>query len=183
MSWFPASSATQIKGMFPASTMPMTPTSQILCRMPTGQLAFCQSHYQIPGGYPGQYPGAQYPGAGGQFPGAQYPGYAGQYPGAQYPGQFPGAQYPGAGGQYPGAGGGQYPGWPPAQPAPAQPAPVQPAPVQPAPVQPAPPTSAVVAERDNPSQGLPPGASQGQCGVSRYYPIRYTAAGVVAEEL
>merc|ERR1719370_73802 len=154
MSWFPASSATQIKGMFPASTMPMTPTSQILCRMPTGQLAFCQSHYQIPGGYPGQYPGAQ---------------------------------YPGAGGQYPGAGGGQYPGWPPAQPAPAQPAPVQPAPVQPAPVQPAPvqpapPTSAVVAEPDNPSQGLPPGASQGQCGVSRYYPIRYTAAGVVAEE-
>merc|ERR1719430_26777 len=114
MSWFPASSATQIKGMFPASTMPMTPTSQILCRMPTGQLAFCQSHYQIPGGYPGQYPGAQYPGAGGQFPGAQYPG---------------------AGGQYPGAGGGQYPGWPPAQPAPVQPAPVQPAPVQPAPVQ------------------------------------------------
>merc|ERR1712012_631069 len=84
---------------YPASTIPLSPLAQTLCRLPSGVLGFCQQ-YQIPGfGFPGQFPGApgQYPGAPGQFPG----GAPGGFPGGA-PGGFPGGQYPGAGSPIPG---------------------------------------------------------------------------------
>merc|ERR1719436_1825164 len=171
-----------LNGMYPASTFPIsTGTQMALCRSPTGMLTFCGGNYQwggarVPQQYPGLYPG--------QPP--MYPGW-GQYPQPQPQPQPPQQQYPGWPPQLPPAPTHPpqqvQPGWP-QQPAPAQPSPVQPTPappVQPAPVQPvAPEIQPVVVE--TPEENLPSGASPGQCGVGRYYPIRYNKDGVVAEE-
>jgi len=75
--------------------MPLAPiaqAAQILCRTPSGSLAWCQSPYQWGpwGQVGGQYP----PGAGGAW---------GQYPGMGFPSQYPvgGGGFPVAGIQYP----------------------------------------------------------------------------------
>jgi len=177
---FSGEATSPLNGMYPASTYPISSGTQMaLCRSPTGMLTFCGGNYQwggarVPQQYPGLYPGQPplYPGAGWgqpQPPQQQYPGWPPQIP--------PVPTHPPTQVQ---------PGWPqpaPVQPAPVQPAPVQPAPVQPAPVQPAPvapDTEPVIVE--SPEENLPSGASPGQCGVGRYYPIRYNKDGVVAEE-
>jgi len=169
--------------------MPLAPVAQaanILCRTPSGSLAWCQSSYQWPwgGGIGQQYP----PGVGGGW-GGQYPGMGG----GQNPGWPQQPQQP----QQP-VGGGQYPGWPPVQqPAPTHPPAPVPAPVQtPRPTQPPtqaptrPPTQPVQAPTQAPTQApqQPAGGGGGgsgypaRCGVGKYYPIRYNANGTVAEE-
>merc|ERR1711892_1618444 len=133
--------AGQFAGQFPASTMPLAPVAQaanILCRTPSGSLAWCQSSYQWPwgGGIGQQYP----PGVGGGW-GGQYPGMGvGQNPG--WPQQPQQPQQP--------VGGGQYPGWPPVQ---------QPAPTHP-------PTPAVQAPTQAPTQApqQPAGGGGGGSG-------------------
>jgi len=174
---------------YPASTIPLSPLAQTLCRLPSGVLGFCQQ-YQIPGfGFPGQYPGisGQYPGVPGQFPGApgQFPGAPGQYPGS--PGQFPGAPGGFPGGQYPG-GGSPVPGVPGAgSPVPGVPggAPGGGAPGVGTTI---PGVEAVVAEVEEDEEDADyveadgPGSANTGCGLGKYA-LRYAANGSVAEEV
>jgi len=179
--WAPAGQG--MSGMFPASTVPLSPLAQALCPTQNGGFTWCQQNYQwwAPPQQPAAFPGA------GQYPWwQQQPGL----PGIQQPVQ-PAPVQPAPVQPAPVQPAPVQPA--PIQPAPVQPAPVQPAPVQPAPVQPAPVQTTPVPTTQSPTTEAPavavgesepplPAPAAG-CGVGKYYPIRYNGNGSVAEEI